>query len=514
MIRAFQAPWTWIERAGLVVGLALATAMIVPVSSHVTDDTYTHLQYARHLAEGKGLVFNPGERVYGCTSPLWVTLVADGIALGFEGLAVARMLGIAATLASVALMLQLLRRTLKRPELRALGTVAWAGNAWMIEWSASGLETPLAVALVLAGFVAFTEGKAWGSRPVRTGALWGMAALTRPEGVFLVTLWSATLIIDAQNRAGLRRLVFGLLPVAAIYGGWLLFVRFYTGSFWPHELAREAIMGPALTPLASATRQLRIAFESDGAFLVLLPVALLAGMRHRTDRGRSAQGALPALWLFALPILYAGRGTPVTSRHLLLVLPVIGWWTWQAAERWWLGGGEERGARVALGLGLALTAVVLAQNVALYRSTVVPRVLASSRALDLGLVRWGRWLGMHAPEDATVVTPEAGALGYHSRRRVIDLRGRLSPEMIPILERESSAEAAERLDFPARGRATYLVDRSAHAYDLEKRSPYGTCLIPLDRALAPIDEDHTEAPAVYSLYRLDSPLCDSLRVSR
>src|SRR4030095_5326403 len=105
------------EAPALVIGMILAAALMGPVRGYLTDDTFIHLQYAKHLAEGRGLVFNAGERVYGCTSPLWVALIADGIALGLDGLAVARALGFTATLISIALFLQLLRRTVRSPEL-------------------------------------------------------------------------------------------------------------------------------------------------------------------------------------------------------------------------------------------------------------------------------------------------------------------------------------------------------------------------------------------------------------
>ena len=49
--------------------------------THVTDDTYVHLQYARHLAQGTGPVFHSGEHVYSCTSPLWAH-APDAVALG------------------------------------------------------------------------------------------------------------------------------------------------------------------------------------------------------------------------------------------------------------------------------------------------------------------------------------------------------------------------------------------------------------------------------------------------
>ena len=58
--------------------LAQSTHPIVP-----SEDAYITFRYARNLAEGHGLVWNPGEDpVEGSTEFLWVMLVAGGSKLG------------------------------------------------------------------------------------------------------------------------------------------------------------------------------------------------------------------------------------------------------------------------------------------------------------------------------------------------------------------------------------------------------------------------------------------------
>src|SRR5262249_44391345 len=163
------------------------------------------------------LVFNVGERVYGCTSPLWVALLATGVAAGVPGLGLARVLGLAATLASVLLFFQLVRRTLATPEFRGLATLAWAGHAWMLRWAVSGMETPLAGALVLAGFVSLSSPRG-ARRAALTGALWGLAALTRPEAAFLLALWGVLLLAEGGFRPTLCW-ISGVTPPLVIYGG-------------------------------------------------------------------------------------------------------------------------------------------------------------------------------------------------------------------------------------------------------------------------------------------------------
>lgn len=503
---------TRLEIVALGVALLLAAALMWPVRGYLTDDTFIHLQYARHLAEGSGFVFNPGERVYGSTSPLWVALIADGIALGLDGLFTARLLGAVATLSSVVLFLQLMRRNLRMPELRGLATIAWAAHPWMIRWSVSGMETPLAVALVLAGFVAFTEGKQWGSRPVRTGALWALAALTRPEAVFLLLLWAVFLVIDTDSREGVRRLIAGLLPPAFIYGGWLLFARLYFGTFWPNTLAAKTAGGIGWEyVLDTLARQAGIVAYSDAALCAALVAALVFGGARMWPSRPQAQRLIPWVWVFAVPVLYVMRGVPALTRYLLPLLPVLAWLAWRSVERWWAGAepapGKRRGAAI---LGLALAALALAQASFTYTDKVLPQVRSFSAGLRQSLIPWGEWFHANARPEDTIAAPDIGALGYFGRRRVLDLAGLVSPQVVPLLERETPEDLVANFSFARLERPRFLVERAPRAYDLVTRSRYGNALVPLGNASVPNLGIARPDAVVYSFYRIDWALYDSL----
>lgn len=507
---------TRLEVFCLFVALALAAALMWPVRGYLTDDTFIHLQYARHLAEGKGFVFNPGERVYGSTSPLWVALIADGIALGFDGLRTARALGALATLGSVVLFLQLMRRNLRLPVLRGLATIVWAAHPWMIRWSVSGMETPLAVALVLAGFVAFTEGKQWGARPVRTGALWALAALTRPEAVFLLLLWFVFLVIDTDSREGVRRMIAGLLPPAFIYGGWLLFARLYFGTFWPNTLSAKAAGGVGWNyVLETLVRQVGIVGYSDSVLAGALLAALVFGGARLWPRRPQAQRLLPWVWMFGLPVLYVMRGVPALSRYFVPLMPVLAWLAWRSVERWWAG--EEpapelrRGAAV-LGLGLATLALI--QSAYTYTDKVLPQVHSFSAGMRQSLVPWGKWFGANTRPGETIAAPDIGALGYYSQRRVLDLAGLVSPRVVPLLERESPEALVADFSFARLERPQYLVDRAPRAYDLVTRSRFGDALVPLGNASVPNLGIARPQAVVYSFYRIDWAVYDSIAARR
>ena len=509
-------PFTRIEVVGLAIALLVAMAMMWPVRGYITDDTFIHLQYARHLAEGSGFVFNVGERVYGSTSPLWVALIADGMAIGLDGLQTARVLGAISTLASVVLFMMLMRRNLRLPELRVLATIVWAAHPWMIRWSLSGMETPLAVALVLAGFVAFTDGRTWGARPVRTGALWALAALTRPEAVFLLLLWGVFLVIDTDSREGVRRLIAGSLPPTLIYGGWLLFARFYFGTFWPNTLSAKTAGGIGWEyVLDTARRQVGIVGASDAALAAALFAALVFGGGRMWPSRPQAQRLLPWVWVFALPVLYVMRGVPVVSRYLVPMLPVLAWLAWRSVERWWAGEepapGVRRGAAV-LGIGLATLALI--QSLSVYNYMVLPQVRSFSAGLRQSLVPWGQWFREHSRPGAEIAAPDIGALGYYSHRPVLDLAGLVTPKIVPLLDRETPEDLVANFSFVGVGRPEFLVDRAPRAYDLVSRSPFGPALVPLGNASVPNLGIARPDAVVYSFYRIDWAAYDSLAARR
>src|SRR5262245_54883150 len=80
-VPAARTPREWLAVAplpkvpSLALGLVLPTILLivnmVRVRAFTVDDAYISYRFARNLARGLGLVYNPGERVEGYTNFLW-----------------------------------------------------------------------------------------------------------------------------------------------------------------------------------------------------------------------------------------------------------------------------------------------------------------------------------------------------------------------------------------------------------------------------------------------------------
>ena len=101
-MRFSKAGTRWIAYGAIWLVLLVVFAANVQRSSFITDDAFISFRYSKHLVEGLGLVYNPGERVEGYTNFLWVLLIAAGMSCGFPPEGTANVLGILGGLGAMA----------------------------------------------------------------------------------------------------------------------------------------------------------------------------------------------------------------------------------------------------------------------------------------------------------------------------------------------------------------------------------------------------------------------------
>src|SRR5262245_41569839 len=81
---------------------------------NASEDAYITFRYAWNFAHGLGAVFNPGERVYGFTSPPWMAWIALGIRLGADPLLWSRVTSVLADVVTLLATGSLLARNVSR----------------------------------------------------------------------------------------------------------------------------------------------------------------------------------------------------------------------------------------------------------------------------------------------------------------------------------------------------------------------------------------------------------------
>ncbi|CAM4499014.1 hypothetical protein MYXA107069_20965 [Myxococcus xanthus] len=323
------------------------------------DDSFITYRYAKHLAGGHGIAWNVGEQppVEGYTSFLWVVLNAIPIALGGSPLLASKLLSIAAAGAIIVLTLSGAHPIQERPWRAVLATLV-ALCTPLAYYTQTGMETVFFTALAFASTGLALREFAGNPRPLwlmASSTLFGLAAITRPEGVMLFGLIAASglsLRRSAEDgRISRRTLLFFVAPFFAIWltyfmwrlqhYGWLFPNTYYAkhsgnrllnlplGVYylvlaWAPYLAAPVSLGalawvatPTREEDPSARRSLQLALHLGGACLVYVLYIVWVGGDDRSafPSVRLVLPVLPLLWM-ATVMLVAGA-----SRHWTKLSP-------------------------------------------------------------------------------------------------------------------------------------------------------------------------------------------------
>ncbi len=309
--------------AGIGAGLALYT-WVWAGNAFLTDDPYIVFRTIEQLLAGHGLRFNVHERVQAFTDPLWLFLLSLprllGVALPEASLALS-------WLAMVGFLLVLFR--LARGHVARWATVVLvaAVSRTLLDWSSSGLETPL-VALLVGLFTAEllrlerleTAAREPSSR--RFFLLVSALLLTRPDLALLAAPAASVVAWRRIRTAGWRPALSEVACGGAPFIAWSLGSLFYYGSIFPNTALAKLESGVSARQLVGqGLAYLRVSALWDPLLLPLVFAAAWAAWRTRRTRALAAGGALYLVYVVRVGGDYmAGRFLlPVAALAICLV---------------------------------------------------------------------------------------------------------------------------------------------------------------------------------------------------
>ncbi len=420
----------------LSVGMYLIWSSRVYRVGFPLDDAWIHQTYARNFASSGQWSYIPGKPSGGSTGPLWGGLLSLMHWLKFSPCTAAYFWGYLSLLAVVGSAIMFVEQ--QYGEVRGWSTLIGAALLfeWHLAWSAvSGMETLLFSFLVLFSLTMAADGK---KSLIATGALVGISTWVRPGGVTL--LIPITLLIclrepiGKRTLAGIGRLLGGFLGLFLPY---LLFNSAVSGAIWPTTFYAKQTEYAVLREASLLSRVWRVGRQTVVGWGSLV----IPGFIHAVIRGVQEKrwGILAAAaWGIGYIGLYAWR-LPVTYQHGRYIFPALA---------------------VILCVGLAETARWISRIPGSTRKWVISRAFAGcmvgvgtafwllgARAyardvavIESEMVATARWIADHTEPDSLIAAHDIGAVGYFSRRNLLDLAGLISPEVIPIMRDEAALE--------------------------------------------------------------------------
>lgn len=481
----------------IVVPFGVYAAHASLVGSWVVDDAGITFAYARSLAEGHGLVSQPGAPpVEGFTNILWVAILAIPIKLRiFDPVATPKVIAAVC----VALSFVLMARTLAVSDDRPLWlspcalSISAAMTGFAI-WCASGLENALYVLVVaLLAWHVSREAPTGADRTRATivatrnraaalaGVLMFLVFCTRPDGALYFWIPAFVLGLEPASVRTRRPLV---TYVAAFTVPWLALTAFrlvYFRDVLPNTF--YAKKGEGSQAFAWLLEHLPLAFA--GLAVALIGLAAIAGV---------------AWGCHALARRVRGRVSPAFA-HRIIVVPffVTAILAYHALRGDWMP--EYRYATPAFLFGPAAVLVVAWELGRRHRvGRVVVTVAALAAVVWMGVSGWRRTTALGpAPAlafaavratavrlsettqtlgpDVSVLVPDVGGALWESRFRVVDLVGLIDPALGREVGRSRQA-IHDYLLHELRPDAIYVHGRWGHVAGLDLDDAFTTSYMP------------------------------------
>jgi hypothetical protein len=413
----------------IAVLLFIALGILAWHNRFIQDDAFISFRYADNFVQGKGLVWNEGERVEGYTNFLWTIIVSFALFLKLDPVKYVFGVGLFLFELTLFFVYRLAAILFHSRNLALLSVLLLGTNYSFSSYATGGLETQLQACLFAASlwlFFSTGDKENWSAaRLALLSLLAALAIMTRLDSVLVVGLvLGLTLIQIFQRREESRRLWLRLGmaigPLVLLVGGWLIWKMNFYGSVLPNSFYVKVA---SLSGVKRGLIYVYLFFYSY--WLVPFPFLFLAfaNRLRQNNRGWLILAVATITWL-GYVIFVAGDF--MEFRFLVPVLPYIFmgivWLTCKQLHR--------------LRLQVILVLLVLCGSIHHYLTFSNPSMryydVDSISGLSSFLfyerndwIRIGQVLGEAFPHDrdVTIAVTAAGAIPYYSQLKTIDILG-------------------------------------------------------------------------------------------
>lgn len=316
-----------------VLWASLPFAFLAKRFDWVCDDAYISFRYAKNLANGLGLVYNPGEEppVEGYTNLLWVLLMAAVESVHADPTIWSRVLSLSCAMLLLLWVARFVQRALDSKLLVLALTTSFLVSLPSLQvWSTSGLAI-LPVTLCLFGVydrLLRDPSQATGVREgIQAGLLAACAALLRADALVYLALIFAIAGVTAllERRREYTRVLLWTGGLLALFLGAQFAWRYsYYGDWLPNTARVKAVGGDEIIRAARHERGLGyvVSYFMTVTSMIVVPLASLVLLRRGPHR-RFVVHALVVLLGTSAYALRAGGDFMAFGRFFVPAMPFL-----------------------------------------------------------------------------------------------------------------------------------------------------------------------------------------------
>ncbi|MFH1335373.1 MAG: hypothetical protein ABII96_02555 [Candidatus Zixiibacteriota bacterium] len=264
----------------ILIGVIFFAGLYDSISrAWTSDDAFISFRYAQNLVEGKGLVYNAGERVEGYSNFLWTLFLAWGMELKLDPIDVTNTLGVISFALTILTFIYISWRLFKDNRtwgvFLPLTALCLLAQAHFREFATGGLETSLFTFLISLGFTGLIFSKSrWGY--LLTGLVFVLVALTRPDGIIFYILSLLFLILTVSTIP--KRIWYFLIPLILVYIPYYILRFLYYGYPFSNIYYARSVN---LAWWGQGLEYLFLYFKAYYVFWLLLALAVVSAIKVR-----------------------------------------------------------------------------------------------------------------------------------------------------------------------------------------------------------------------------------------
>lgn len=393
----------WVLFISSIIVLFLHKGWVIYKSNRwVNDDAFISFRYAENWANGKGLVYNEGERVEGYTNFLWTLIIGIFIKVGVDPLWSSLILSLIFSFLTMLFLFKLSCATSKIKDwMDGMTPLLLVLSGIWIGWGLCGLETDIFTFLLVAGTYYTLKGSTY------SPLFFVLLVMTRPDGIIffgLIFLWK----LIFQKRFDFKFIglfLLGYLP----YYAWR-----YVYYGWPFPNSFYAKVGTGIEQYRAGYIYARsFFFEHGGIFL--LP-GILAIFRSPLNIFY-----LASVFLFSLYIIYIGGDYWPGGRYFVPIIPFIYLLLKEGLS--FLSSLFPQRIRL-IGVIASIPIFILSAGYGASHSFKGPFYeLQTTHKMHIDGRIIGEYMRKVAKKGALLATNTAGTIAYYSKIRILDMLG-------------------------------------------------------------------------------------------
>lgn len=232
----FNKEWLWV-----LLPIGVYFLLITLFTCWTLEDAYIMLRYAVNIANGYGIVYNPGGTpVWGCTSLLTTLVLAGSISIGIPPLTASYVLGITLGVSLFLVVYVIERRILGISNYAAIASLLVLAVSHIVSLSLMGYDAPL-FAFTIAILFGISVKILQDSQDMDIGKyhlflviIAILVSITRPEGAIVAIITFAFIIWFRRNGSRLTLFLATVLPYGVVMGAFYLWATLYFGAPLPN----------------------------------------------------------------------------------------------------------------------------------------------------------------------------------------------------------------------------------------------------------------------------------------